>query len=141
MGLDVDIVEIQVIEIVEVSEITTSVTEAVQVVGTVIEVTTESEVTCETVQTVFVEVEVGIPGPQGPPGSSGDEEMKYSERVDFVGEDAMYKGEAVPGSSESAAVWRICKTSFIGDDVIKQWGGGNSGFIHAWADRLTLSYS
>ena len=141
MGLDVDVVEVEVVEIIEVSEVVASVIEADSVVGTVIEVATEQVVVSETVQTVFIEVEVGIPGPQGPPGSSGDEEMKYSERVDFIGEDTMYKGEAVPGSSESAAVWRICKVIFVGDDVVKQWGDGDASFIHAWTNRLSISYS
>lgn len=140
MGLDVDVVEVEVIEIVEVSEVVASVTEVQAVVGTVIEVATEQVVVSETVQTVFIEVEVGIPGPPGPPGSSGDEEMKYSERNDFVGDDVLYRGEAVPGSSESATVWRICKVTFVGDDVNKQWANGSAEFIHAWSARLGLSY-
>ena len=141
MGLDVDVVEVEVIEIVEVSEVVASVTEVQAVVGTVIEVATEQVVVSETVQTVFIEVEVGIPGPPGPPGSSGDEEMKYSERNDFVGDDVLYRGEAVPGSSESATVWRICKVTFSGDDVNKQWANGNADFVNMWSLRLTLSYS
>lgn len=141
MGLDVDVVEVEVVEIVEVSETVASVTEVSPVVGTVIEVTAEAVVVSETIHTVFIEVEVGIPGPPGPAGPSGDEEMKYSERNDFVGDDVIYKGEAVPGSSEADAVWRICKVTFTGDDIEKQWANGNADFANSWTSRATLGYS
>lgn len=140
MALDVDVVEVEVVEIVEVSEVVASVIEVQSVVGTVIEVATEQVVVSETVQTVFIEVEVGIPGPPGPPGPSGDEEVKYSKRMDQVGDDVIYKGEAAPGSSEADAAWRICKVSFLGNDLVEEWANGTADFVNVWSARQSLSY-
>ena len=140
MALDVDVVEVEVVEIVEVSEVVASVTEVQSVVGTVIEVATEQVVVSETVQTVFIEVEVGIPGPPGPPGPAGDEEMKYSKRMDSVGEDAIYKGEAVPGSLDSEQKWRIRRITFSGEDLVEEWANGAADFVNAWTSRLSLTY-
>lgn len=34
--------------------------------------------------------------------------MPYAERIDFVGEDTIYKGLAIPGSVDTAPVWSMC---------------------------------
>lgn len=47
----------------------------------------------------------GPAGPAGPAGS-GEEMAANDKEVDFVGTDVIYKGDAVPGSFHSAAVWR-----------------------------------
>lgn len=78
--------------------------------------------------------------PLGDSIPSGEEDMIYAERVDFVGEDIIYKGQAAVGSSESAAVWRIHKMILGTDgDVSKQWA--SSAFDQVWANRASLSYT
>jgi len=95
------------------------------------------EITSNTAPTTL---EVGIMGPQGRPGTSEDEIM-YSKRVDFIDDSTLYRGEAVPGSNESEAVWRIRKiTIAVDNDVTETWAGGNDNFDKAWADRAGLSY-
>ena len=64
-----------------------------------------------------------------------------TKRIDFVSESEFYKGEALPGTSESSSAWRISFT-VIGndDDVSEKWANGNSNFDKAWVDRLVLTY-
>lgn len=63
-------------------------------------------------------------------------------RIDFVGDTVIYQGEAAPGASESAAVWRIKKVTFgVDGDVTTVWAGGVSDYNFAWDDRATLSYA
>jgi hypothetical protein len=74
--------------------------------------------------------------------TSSDEEMPYAKRVDFITDDELYKGEAAVGSSESDPVWRIRKLTIGSDsDVTEVWAGGSAQYIHAWSDRLTLTYT
>lgn len=95
------------------------------------------EITSNTAPTTL---EVGIAGPQGPAGTPEDEIM-YSKRVDFIDDSTLYRGEAVPGSDESAAVWRIRKiTIAVDNDVSETWAGGNDNFDKSWLDRESLSY-
>lgn len=95
------------------------------------------EITSNTAPTTL---EIGIIGPQGRPGTPEDEIM-YSKRVDFIDDSTLYRGEAVPGSDESEAVWRIRKiTIAVDNDVTETWAGGNDNFDKAWADRAGLSY-
>lgn len=77
---------------------------------------------------------------QGPSGPPGGEEMKYSKRVDFVGTDTIYKGEAEPGSSEDDEVWRISKITFVDEDATEQWAEGNASFDKMWSSRLGYNY-
>ena len=79
-------------------------------------------------------------GPSGPPGSTGNESMPYAKRTDFVGNDAIYKGEAEPGSSEDDTVWRISKITFVGEDATEQWAEGNASFDKMWSSRLGYNY-
>lgn len=84
---------------------------------------------------------IGPQGPQGPAGS-GEEQMVYSKRVDFINENLLYKGEATAGSLETSPLWRIRKIEIGPDgDVVQTWANGNSNFINRWSDRLTLTYS
>lgn len=76
------------------------------------------------------------------PAPGGEEVATYARRVDFVSESVLYRGEAAPGTAESAAGWRIVRVMFGGDgDVTEEWAGGTAEFVHAWADRAELSYS
>jgi len=86
--------------------------------------------------------EQGPPGPPGERGLSAGEEMAYSERTDFVGDDTIYRGDAQPGSSESAALWRIKRLDIgVDGDVKTTWANGSADFIHAWSDRASYIYS
>lgn len=72
----------------------------------------------------------------------GEEDMVYSKRVDFVGEDVIYRGEAAIGTSEGAASWRIRKIAIAADgDITETWAGGTSDFNKAWNLRTTYTYS
>jgi len=73
-------------------------------------------------------------------GTTSEEEMAYAKRTDVVGEVVIYKGEASPGTSETAAFWRIHRLTINGDDVSEEWADGDSSFNNVWADRLTLTY-
>lgn len=79
-------------------------------------------------------------GPQGPAGTSEDE-MAFAKRVDFVGDTTIYRGEAVPGTLDSAPAWRVRRLTLAGDDVTEEWASGAAAFAHSWAQRATLEYS
>lgn len=138
MALDVDVVEVFQTDFIEVSVDNVTTIEVTPALNTVVEVTSDTVVVVESVQTTFIEVEVGIPGPPGPAG--GGEEMKYSKRADFVGSDIVYKGHAVPGSTENSYVWRISKLIFVGEDISEIWAEGNTLFDKSWSERLTYNY-
>lgn len=84
-----------------------------------------------------------------PAGTSGgttvittDEEVPYAKRIDFISDNLIYKGEALPGSSESAPVWRIHKVTLATDsDVAETWADGVSTYTKVWDQRLTYNYS
>lgn len=70
---------------------------------------------------------------------------EMSRRADFVGDSTLYRGEAVPGADESAAVWRIKRVDFISGpdgktDINEKWAGGTANFVHTWTDRASLEY-
>lgn len=54
-----------------------------------------------------------------------------------------YVGYAIPGTAESAAMWRIARiTSDADDNPVKvEWADGNEAYDNVWADRAVLSYS
>lgn len=84
-------------------------------------------------------IEVVTAGPQGPPG---EEEVPYSKRVDFVGDTIIYRGEAEPGTPESAAAWRVRRLTLgPGDDVTEEWAGGSAAFDKAWTGRAGFAYA
>lgn len=83
---------------------------------------------------------VGAQGPQGVPGVSEDDTM-YAKRTDFVGDTLIYKGEALPGTSEASPAWRIRRFTLGADgDVSEEWAEGTDEFTHVWTDRLTYTY-
>jgi len=92
--------------------------------------------------TFGTEGKVGEQGAIGPSGS--EEDIMYAKRVDFVeDEDLLYRGEAIPGSVDSASVWRIRKitVSAVDSDVNETWADGDDNFDNIWNDRLGLTYS
>lgn len=73
---------------------------------------------------------------------SVDMGVELSRRSDFVGDTIIYRGEALPGASESAAVWRIKRIEFgTGGDVTEKWAAGNADFDKVWADRASQEYA
>lgn len=70
------------------------------------------------------------------------ENVKYSRRIDVISDTVMYKGEATPGTANSAASWRISRiTTNAEGDVTEEWAGGTAEFTQVWDNRLSLSYS
>ena len=78
-------------------------------------------------------------GPAGPPGIG--EEVKYAKRVDFVGSSIIYKAEAIPGTLETEAGWRIRKITFIAEDIKEEWAEGTIDFNKIWSSRTSYIYS
>ncbi len=73
---------------------------------------------------------------------AGEEDMVYAKRTDFVGEDVIYRGEAMVGTSEGTPSWRIRKLVLGADgDVAETWASGTALFDKAWALRTSYSYS
>ena len=139
MDVNVDAVQLEIIEVVEVSQVATTIEITAPADGVVFETVIEHGVTVEAPPVIqYIEVEVGIPGPPGP---AAGETMPYAERIDFVGEDIIYKGLAIPGSVDAAPVWQVCKIEFIDGDAVKTWANGNAYFEHSWVSRTSLTYS
>ena len=67
--------------------------------------------------------------------------IEYTTRYEEVDATTTYLGEAAPGSSESAAVWRIKKLVTAGSLSSVLYANGTNNFNNAWTDRATLSYS
>lgn len=101
----------------------------------------EQVVTAQDEIVVVSEAEQGPPGPPGPSGPPGGEEMKYTKRIDFVGNDVIYKGEAAPGTLQDAPNWRIRRLTIINEDIIEEWADGTAEMNKVWSSRDTYSYS
>lgn len=79
-------------------------------------------------------------GPRGRDGKA-EEEMTYSKRVDFEGDDRIYRGEAEVGTINSADTWRIRRITISeSGDITEEWANGSANFEHVWDDRLSYSY-
>lgn len=77
-------------------------------------------------------------------GGEAELEVPYNKEVDFDDvNDYIYKGYADVGTATSAAAWRIERTEFIGadGDVKVRYANNDSGFVHVWNDRTSLSYT
>ena len=72
-----------------------------------------------------------------------EEDVAYTEEIDFVGDDTVYRGWAGPGTTTDLPLWRVRRTRFIGEDgdVVHDWADGNAAFDNIWDDRLTFTYS
>jgi len=79
---------------------------------------------------------------QGPAGIA-EEDIMYAKRVDFITDNELYKGEAVPGTLDAGTTWRIRKITIAtsDSDVVETWADGNDNFDNVWDDRLTYTYS
>jgi len=83
---------------------------------------------------------VGIAGPIGLPA---EDEIMYEKRVDFITDNLLYRAEAIPGTLNSASVWRIRKITIAAsdNDVVETWADGTDTFNKVWDDRLTYTYN
>ena len=81
---------------------------------------------------------VGSIGPRGPAGAAI---VPRARRKDWNSDYSVcYEGWAEPGSSPSAAVWRIRKTVFVGDDSTETWADSNDNYDNIWDNRTSLTY-
>lgn len=73
-----------------------------------------------------------------------DISVPYAKRTEFVGEDKIYKGRAIPGSLDSDPVWQVWLvtiTNIDEGDNNDTWADGNANFDNVWNDYLTLEYT
>lgn len=65
-----------------------------------------------------------------------------AKRVDFVGEDVIYKAEAAVGTADGSPLWRIRKIVLgVDGDVTETWAGGNASYDKTWNSRAGYTYS
>ncbi len=71
------------------------------------------------------------------------EDSKYTTALSYVGENPIFVGDALPGSSKASSVWRIKKLTYDSDNNVTdiQWANGSNAFSFIWDDRASLSYS
>ena len=69
--------------------------------------------------------------------------LQESIRVDFSSSTAyVYKGFATVGSSDGAAMWKICKISLLDADAgSTRWADGNLLYDNVWDNRASYTYS
>jgi len=66
----------------------------------------------------------------------------FTTAIEYSGDNAIYVGEAEPGSAKSAAAWRIKKITYSGSNPTDiQWAEGNGNFNKIWNNRAGYSYS
>jgi len=70
-----------------------------------------------------------------------ESEYKYITYVDDVSENIRYFGYAVPGSLESAAVWRVEKAITTGNVTALLKADGNANYDNIWDNRASLTYA
>lgn len=116
---------------------------------TVIETVNESTDVLETEATALVEVindtmdVLEVIDSEPPTIYIPENELRYEKEADFVGELLIYRGEAAPGASRGAAVWRIWAITFAeaDGDISESWADGTDAFNKVWVDRLTYTYA
>lgn len=76
-------------------------------------------------------------GVQGPPG---EEDVPFDLEIDETSTpNAVYIGQADPGTSVATAGWRI-KRILESTGTHVDWANGTAAFDKVWDDRLTYSY-
>jgi len=68
-------------------------------------------------------------------------DVNYTTYIDEVSSSVTYIGKAIPGSSESSAVWQIQNIETAGALVKFLWADGNKNFYNIWSLRASLNYS
>jgi hypothetical protein len=67
--------------------------------------------------------------------------LQYTTRYEEVTDSLIYFGEAAPGASESAPIWRIKRLETVAGLTTVLYAGGTNNFNSVWADRTSLIYS
>jgi hypothetical protein len=77
------------------------------------------------------------------PTTIDTDERRYTRMIGYDGSDnPIYIGDAVPGSSEDDAVWRIQYIEYSGSNPTSvKWANGTEKFTNKWSDRATYAYS
>ena len=78
-------------------------------------------------------------------GTGGVPSGGLSKLTEMISPTVLLVGEAVVGSLESEAAWRIKRvtqvpTTLLGDDIVIDWAETSAEFDKIWADRLTYVY-
>lgn len=69
---------------------------------------------------------------------------EWTTAIEYDGNNnAIYVGEAAPGTAKSTAAWRIKYLTYDANNNCTdvQWASGNAAFDKIWDDRATFSYS
>ena len=75
------------------------------------------------------------------PFTTGDSTVpEYKKLLDAVGS-LTYVGEALPGTSTTAAAWRIKLIDESTEDLTILWAEGTAAFDKAWDQHLSYGYS
>lgn len=70
------------------------------------------------------------------------DEQRYTRRVEYSGSNPVYIGEALPGSAEDSAVWRIQQIEYSSDNPVAiKWAGGTEKFTNKWSERTSYQYA
>ena len=62
-------------------------------------------------------------------------------RLDEISATVTYVGEAVIGTADGAAAWRIKRITTTGTVLDIKWADGDNLFNNIWDNRASISYS
>lgn len=74
------------------------------------------------------------------PATQQTQEQALAVLIDEASATITYIGEALPGSDQGAAAWRIKKID-TSSGVVITWADGNASFDNVWTGHAGLSYS
>lgn len=75
--------------------------------------------------------------------ASGFANANYLRRYEVVSPTIVYRGEAAPGSIDTALVWRIRRITITYGIVVtmkSETPNGDASFNHAWTERANYNY-
>lgn len=61
-------------------------------------------------------------------------------RLDQADANTLYVGEALPGTTDASAAWRVRKVLTVGTVTSILYANGESSFINIWDNRAGLNY-
>lgn len=109
-----------------------------QVSYEVVEIDPENNAIVIDVVSAPAQMEITAVGGIGPRGPAGAAIVPRAKRRDWNDDLTIcYEGWAETGADEADPVWRIRKTTFVGDDSAEEWADGNHNFDNVWDDRAT----
>jgi hypothetical protein len=91
----------------------------------------------ESTSKVAVSIEQDISNPIPVSGVT----LKLKLILEEISSSLSYLGEAVPGTLDSDALWRISKIETISGVTTVSFADGDASFDNIWDDRATLTYS